>query len=356
MSGIRNNSMRDSTGEMGGSLAAYVDTLSDNEKGNLNPSNPKHAVLLNSLATAIQAGQLDETRVQKLMRRNPNAAPVFAAAYDSYRSNPQFQRQELLGQYFQPAKQELQYPGGGELEGPPVQRNIPAKSDIQGAITAALSRGDVKLAQELGFNSPSQNRSDYFQFLPTTEGYAVGDTRKGTITLPQNKVVPAQFDPALQGRIAGSRKTGEITAEVEGDTNIKKPAKAKTVLSILDEADKEISKATGSLAGAATDAVVGAFGGTTPGAESISGLKVLQAQLMTSQPRMEGPQSDRDVQLYREMAGQIGDPTVPTALKKRAVQTIRRINERYANKQPTETNNKNRKAIEEAALRALRGR
>jgi len=353
MAGLRSNSLRDSTGEMGGSFATYVDTLDENDRGNLNPSNPKHAQLLNVVVQAIQSGQLDETRIQKLMRMNQKAAPVFAAAYDSYRSNPQFQRQQLLGQYFAPAKQETVF--SGNEEEPNYAREIPAKNDMQGAILAALNRGDLALAKELGYGSGNQ-RSEYFQFLPTTEGYAVGDTRKGTISYPEKRVVPAQFDPSLQGRIAGSRKTGEIVAEVEGQTNIKKPAQAKTVLGILDEADNEIDKATGSLAGAGRDIAVGAFGGTTPGAESIAGLKVLQAQLMTSQPRMEGPQSDRDVQLYREMAGQIGDPTVPSALKKRAVKTIRRINEKYANKQPTDTNQNDRKSKEEAALRALRGR
>jgi len=35
------------------------------------------------------------------------------------------------------------------------------------------------------------------------------------------------------------------------------------------------------------------------------------------------------VKLYREAAGQIGDPTVPAALKKAALQTVRQIQQKY---------------------------
>ena len=47
-------------------------------------------------------------------------------------------------------------------------------------------------------------------------------------------------------------------------------------------------------------------------------------------PKMTGPQSDKDVQLYREMAGQVGDPMVPRAQRQAAAATIRKLNEKYA--------------------------
>jgi hypothetical protein len=45
---------------------------------------------------------------------------------------------------------------------------------------------------------------------------------------------------------------------------------------------------------------------------------------------MEGPQSDRDVQMYREAAGQLGDPTVTRAEKMAAIKTIRQLSSKYA--------------------------
>jgi len=51
---------------------------------------------------------------------------------------------------------------------------------------------------------------------------------------------------------------------------------------------------------------------------------------MMAQPRMEGPQSDKDVALYRQMAGQIGDPTVPNKTKMAALDAIEELHRRYA--------------------------
>lgn len=61
-----------------------------------------------------------------------------------------------------------------------------------------------KAMQDLHGGSP------YFQFLPTANGYAVGDARKGTITMPGTGGMPALMrgadDPTLQGQIAGARE------------------------------------------------------------------------------------------------------------------------------------------------------
>ena len=50
---------------------------------------------------------------------------------------------------------------------------------------------------------------------------------------------------------------------------------------------------------------------------------------MMSQPRMEGPQSDKDVALYRQMAGQIGDSTIPIETRRAALNGIRQLHEKY---------------------------
>ena len=46
-------------------------------------------------------------------------------------------------------------------------------------------------------------------------------------------------------------------------------------------------------------------------------------------PRMEGPQSDRDQALYRQMAAQIGDATVPARIRKAAMETLKELNDKY---------------------------
>lgn len=111
-----------------------------------------------------------------------------------------------------------------------------------------------------------------------------------------------------------------------------KGSNAKTVLGMLQEAETILKSgnATGSLGGTAIDKVAGAVGKSTRGAKATAQLQVLQAGLMLNMPRMEGPQSDRDVELYRQAAASLGDPTVPDSTKLAALQQIRALQIQYA--------------------------
>lgn len=111
----------------------------------------------------------------------------------------------------------------------------------------------------------------------------------------------------------------------------KRETQANNAINILDEAEKLIDTATGSYLGAAVDAGARAFGGSFESGDAVAQLQALEGALMMAQPRMEGPQSDKDVMLYRQMAGRIGDPTVPASQKKAAIKTIKSIHGKYAN-------------------------
>lgn len=118
------------------------------------------------------------------------------------------------------------------------------------------------------------------------------------------------------------------------ESEAKRKSAAKKMMPIIDEADKLIDQATGSYAGAGVDLAARAVGQSTAGADAVAMLKVLEGQLMMAQPRMEGPQSNADVLLYKQMAGQIGDPTVPRDMKKAALKQIRRLQEQYGGSAP----------------------
>ncbi len=109
-----------------------------------------------------------------------------------------------------------------------------------------------------------------------------------------------------------------------------KAQRANAVLPMLDDAERLLQSATGSYIGAGADLAARAFGRTTEGSKAISQLKALEGALMMQMPRMEGPQSDKDVAMYKASAGSIGDPTIPKDQKLAAIQTIRQIQERYA--------------------------
>jgi len=101
------------------------------------------------------------------------------------------------------------------------------------------------------------------------------------------------------------------------------------IFSILNEARPLMDKATGSYAGVAWDKAGQTFGVATEGAKATAQLKALEGALVSKMPKMSGPQSDKDVLLYKQMAGQIGDPTIPVEQRLAAMNTIESLNIKY---------------------------
>jgi hypothetical protein len=86
-----------------------------------------------------------------------------------------------------------------------------------------------------------------------------------------------------------------------------------------------IDQSTGSGAGRLADIGAGFFGQATEGAIAIGKLKPIQDLVLKMVPRFEGPQSDKDTQSYKEAAGQLADPTLPTKIRKEAGRTVLRL-------------------------------
>lgn len=165
--------------------------------------------------------------------------------------------------------------------------------------------------------------------------YGLGNQR---LSFDQSQAVPSGTNKAPPGY--RWKSDGSLEPIPGGPQDLKagsqsaKQADAKDVLSLLDMAEPLIKKATGSYAGAGADMAANVFGFSTEGANAASQLQALEGMLVSKMPKMSGPQSDKDVLLYKQMAGQIGDPTVPASRKQAAMQTIRQINERYAGIEP----------------------
>jgi hypothetical protein len=131
---------------------------------------------------------------------------------------------------------------------------------------------------------------------------------------------------ALPKEVSGDGPVTPIMTTVPG----KRESQAAGSLGIIGEAEKLIDKATGSYLGAAVDTGARAFGLSPASAQAAAQLRALEGALMMAQPRMEGPQSDKDVALYKQMAGQIGDATVPAGQKKAALEVVKKLHQRYA--------------------------
>lgn len=98
-----------------------------------------------------------------------------------------------------------------------------------------------------------------------------------------------------------ARKTAEQDAERTGKQT-QRAFDAQTTLDLLDQAEQLLPNATGSVAGTARDQALGTVGISTPGAQATAQLNLIASQLVSKVPRFEGPQSNIDVQFYREAA------------------------------------------------------
>jgi hypothetical protein len=91
---------------------------------------------------------------------------------------------------------------------------------------------------------------------------------------------------------------------------------------------------TGSGVGAVVDFAAGLVGATPSGAAEAQRLKAVGGALLSKMPRMEGPQSDKDVAVYREMAGMVGDATIPVDRRVAALEEVKKLWAKYERLNP----------------------
>jgi hypothetical protein len=220
------------------SFANYVDALDEQKKGNLDPGNPKHVGMINMVSNAILNGSLPQEQAQKLMRMNPNAAPIWASAMDERTRSPDAIRREVLAKYFSPASQQ-QVPISGPVR-PDEQlgtytRDIPAKNDPQGAITEFLSRGEPGLAKELGFGQ-NQGREGYVTYMQTKNGVIALDARAPRVFDPvtgkqitTGSIIPIGADIGFQSQLAEGKERGKTTGGNEAQAKFDLPTIETTI-------------------------------------------------------------------------------------------------------------------------------
>jgi hypothetical protein len=133
----------------------------------------------------------------------------------------------------------------------------------------------------------------------------------------------------LQGNLAGAKTTGAKEAEGRIDAR-GESRKADMFLQQLTQAENILKQGpTASGVGAAVDAAGRLVGQSTPGAQRAGQLESLSGWLVANVPRMEGPQSNFDVQNYMTMAGKIGDRTVPVKERLAALDQVRKLQQKY---------------------------
>jgi hypothetical protein len=155
-------------------------------------------------------------------------------------------------------------------------------------------------------------------------------------TAGQKARIGAETDLFYQPQIEGARATAKTQAETQAAA-AKRTRDSTEALNFLDEAEKLLQRSTGGRVGALGDASARLFNYTTEGAKAASQLDILAAKLVANVPRFEGPQSNIDVQMYMQAAGDLANRDKSTGERLAALQQMRRIANSYANTQPAAT-------------------
>jgi hypothetical protein len=164
-----------------------------------------------------------------------------------------------------------------------------------------------------------------FAWEKANPGFTVRETDTGLVAV--NSKNPTDVRPIS---VEGTQLKGKPSAFAE-KTAAQKVQMGKDLtqaITELTDATKDgglIDQSTGSGAGRLVDLAAGFGGKAMPGAIAIGKLQPIADIALKMIPRFEGPQSDRDTTSYKQAAGQLADPTLPTKIRKEAGKTVLRL-------------------------------
>lgn len=223
--------------------------------------------------------------------------------------------------------------GGGSAGSYTIDPSLPP--EVQAAIRASEQSGqplppNIDLAPVLPRRSSGANP---FQGRRAEDQAAAVAAAQKAVELG---ALPTELGMRTNAAIQQAQGVGAANNQVAMDAqNMTRSRDADTAITLLDKAEKLIPQSTGSYVGHMVDEAASATGRATEGAKAVAALQAIAGQLTSRMPRMQGPQSDKDVLLYKQMAGDLGNPLVPRETRLSALQTIRDLQKKYASQQPS---------------------
>jgi hypothetical protein len=129
---------------------------------------------------------------------------------------------------------------------------------------------------------------------------------------------------AAPGRLTATQERVQVDRDKAGRNS-------EQMMSAITEAKSLLgSSPTESGIGAGVDWLGRQFGGSTDGAKVAAKLETLSGWMVANVPRMEGPQSNFDVENYKTMAAMVGDRTRPVSERLAALSTLEKLQRKYA--------------------------
>lgn len=213
-------------------------------------------------------------------------------------------------------------------------RSIPDLNRRKDIIRAGLAQDDYGRAILAQLEPTANMRLQ----ADTAAARAALDARR--LQLEENKLAMGeQMTPYQEAQIELERQKIEAAKSKETAEETKKRLADEKRAKDLDLAIGEvegamtpgglIDQSTGSYIGNLIDGTMATIGVGTPGYEANAKLAPIADLVLKMVPRFEGPQSNYDVQSYKDAAGNLADPTVPNSVKKAAAKEIVRLFKKY---------------------------
>lgn len=213
----------------------------------------------------------------------------------------------------------------------PAAPGMPPAARPVGQPVPAPGAAPVQAAPRIGM-APARAAQPTVAFAPN----AVGPTGQAVQTNQANVVQTAAGPVQLSGRERQKLAIASLEAQQKKEQGMSGLGDAITeARNILTGTDPLTGTAgqkplpTASGAGSLVD-YLGNIGGVAPrGQNEAKRLEVVAAILTSKVPRMEGPQSDRDVELYKQAAGNAGNSGLPISTRLAALDTMQKLYGKY---------------------------
>lgn len=219
----------------------------------------------------------------------------------------------------------------GAANPPPGSGIVPpeSESDRLATLQGALAQNQALLKTSLNDADRERVTRDIgdIQREMGLMGTAGGVPRYGMTTEQQNAAAAAKVKAEEDAKAAAARDADRAKKGVSAGDTLLNIGMARKLLQ---------QSPTHSGAGAAVDSVASFFGKSTNSADVASQLDTLGGWMTANVPRMEGPQSNYDVQQYRTMAALVGDRTKPVSQRLKALDTLEQLSHKYAPLNPSQ--------------------
>lgn len=256
-------------------------------------------------------------------------APAFEAAGPAPQGAPQdggyvvpAMKPDLMGGYSRlagstdPQLQAMGLHGIQQIPAMQQQAELKREAMAQQASENALNRQ----AREDQIRLQLQGQQEMRQLMAGQKQAQIIDTDQGKMRMMPNGTLAPLMD--VQGNAISGPKGPQGTLARQNE--------AQQALNAIKQAETILPNATSSGLGSAVDQTAAFFGKSTTGAQNAAKLKAIEGDLVSKMPKMSGPQSDKDVAMYKQMAGVVGDATQPVATRQAALQAVKEIQQRYA--------------------------